>query len=396
MRPRLALQSCVAALLLALPALASAQIYAMMNYETKSPDSLKVLKTPVATGARKEGIAVIDVDPKSKTCGKIVEDMNIQPDWVAHHIFYNRDESKIYVTSLAKPELGVIDMKKKPLAMKIVAVPDCQVGEDVVLSEDNKTWYLSCMGSQTVVIGDAVADKPVRSVKVGAPYPHGVAVNEGIDRMLTTSTVRPSDGGDAGEVISEVELSTGKVVGTYKMSNKPSPSGDSPVEILFVPNASPPMAYVTNLYGGTLWLAKWNPSSSRFDVSQVYDFGKDGSGVALEMYFNKALDRMYVTTGKPGGMQIFDISGDNMTSPKLLKTIPAAEGSHHIAFTKDGRYAYVQNALLNLPGLSDGSVTVVDMKQGTVVASMDTLKDKGLNPNCMVLLPQWNDAAGHY
>jgi len=300
------------------------------------------------------------------------------------------------VTSLAKPELGVIDMKKKPLAMKIVAVPDCQVGEDVVLSEDNKTWYLSCMGSQTVVIGDAVADKPVRSVKVGAPYPHGVAVNEGIDRMLTTSTVRPSDGGDAGEVISEVELSTGKVVGTYKMSNKPSPSGDSPVEILFVPNASPPMAYVTNLYGGTLWLAKWNPSSSRFDVSQVYDFGKDGSGVALEMYFNKALDRMYVTTGKPGGMQIFDISGDNMTSPKLLKTIPAAEGSHHIAFTKDGRYAYVQNALLNLPGLSDGSVTVVDMKQGTVVASMDTLKDKGLNPNCMVLLPQWNDAAGHY
>jgi hypothetical protein len=26
---------------------------------------------------------------------------------------------------------------------------------------------------------------------------------------------------------------------------------------------------------------------------------------------------------------------------------------------------------------------------------MDALKDKGLNPNSMVLLPKWNDLAGH-
>jgi len=26
---------------------------------------------------------------------------------------------------------------------------------------------------------------------------------------------------------------------------------------------------------------------------------------------------------------------------------------------------------------------------------MDTLKLKGFNPNSMVLLPQWNDLAGH-
>ncbi len=395
MTSRLALQRCVAGLLVTLPGFAFAEIYAMMNYETKSPDSLKVLKTPVATGARKEGIAVIDVDPKSKTFGKIVQDLPIKPDWVAHHIFYNRDESKIYVTSLAKPELGVIDMHKRPYAMKIVQVPDCQVGEDVVLSDDNKTWYLSCMGNQTVVVGDAVADKPLRSVKLPAPYPHGVAVHQGIDRMLTTSTVRASDGGDAGEVIAEMQASTGKVLGTYKVSNKPSPSGEAPVEILFVPGVDPPLAYITNLYGGTLWMARWNTATGKFDVSQVHDFGKQNSGVALEMYFNKTLDRMYVTTGKPGSLQIFDVSGANITSPKLIKTIPAAEGSHHVAFTKDGRYAYVQNALLNLPGLSDGSVTVIDMKQEKVVASMDTLKLKGLNPNCMVLLPQWNDPAGH-
>lgn len=389
------MQHSIAVLLLALPGLAAAQIHAMMNYETKSPESLKVLKNPVATGARKDGIAVIDVDPKSKTYGKIVEDLSIPADWMSHHIFYNKDQTKAYVTSLGKSEVGVIDLGKRPFKMKIVGVPDCQVGEDVVFSDDNKRWYLTCMGSQRVIAGDAVADKPTRTIMLQAKYPHGIAIHEGIDRMLTTSTVRPADSGDAGEVIEAVELSTGKSLKTYKVSNKKSPAGEAPVEVLFVPKSNPPVAYVTNLFGGTLWMAKWNPAKKDFDVELAYDFSAQGMGVALEMYFNKAVDRMYVTTGKPGHMHIFDVKGANLTKPKLLKSIPAAEGAHHIAFTKDGRYAYVQNALLNLPGLSDGSITVVDMKSQKAIGSMDTLKNMGMNPNCIVLLPKWNDLAGH-
>ncbi|HZZ94927.1 MAG TPA: hypothetical protein VFE23_20365 [Usitatibacter sp.] len=394
MKARFALKACIAAMALALPGLAAAQIHAMFNYETKSPDSMKALKNPV-TGARKEGIAIIDVDPESKSFGKIVQDIPLPADLMAHHIFYNRDMSKIYVTSLAKGEMRVMDMRKKPYAMKIIDVSECQVGEDVVFSEDNKTWYLSCMGSANMIVGDAVKDVALRSVKVPAPYPHGVAVHTGIDRALLTSTVRPADGGDPGEVLSVVELSTGKQLGTHKMSNKPSPSGSAPVEVLLVPGSDPPLFYVTTLGAGTLWTAKWNPATKDFDVAQAYDFSKDGDGVALEMYFNTAVDRMYVTTGKPGRMHIFDVAGDKIMKPALLATVPAAEGAHHIAFTKDGRYAYVQNALLNLPGLSDGSVTVIDLKARKVVASMDTLKVAGLNPNCMVLLPQWNDPAGH-
>ena len=62
---------------------------------------------------------------------------------------------------------------------------------------------------------------------------------------------------------------------------------------------------------------------------------------------------------------------------------------------RDGRYAFVQNTLLNLPGMSDGSITVVDLKSESVVRSVDTLKNAGYNPNSLVLLPQWNDLAGH-
>ena len=383
-----------ASVLCALPAAAEAEILAMVNYETKSKDSLKVLKRPIAAPARKEGLAIIDVDPASKNFGKIVKDIPLPGDLVAHHIFYNRDSSKAYITALGKPELRVIDMKDPNFAVKVIAVPDCQVGEDVVFSEDNKRWYLTCMGSAAVVVGDAVADKPVRTIKLTNPYPHGIAIHEGIDRLLVTSTVRAADLGDAGEAITAIELSSGKVLASYKVSNKPSPARAAPVEVLFAPKSNPSVAYVTNMYEGTLWAAIWDPAKKDFSVTQVFDFGSIKAGVPLEMYFNDKGDRLYVTTAKPGRFHIFDVSKDPI-KPRLLKTIRAAEGAHHVAFTKDWRYAFVQNTLLNLPGMSDGSITVIDLKTEKVVKSVNTLRNSGYNPNSIVLLPQWNHLAGH-
>ena len=377
-----------------LPIFARAEILAMMNYETKSPDSLKALKRPVAPQARREGIAIIDVDPESKNFGKIVTDLPLPPGTVAHHIFYNKDASKAYITALGKSELRVIDMKRKPYQIKTIGLPGCTVGEDVAFSADNKTWFVSCMGSQNMIVGDAVADKPLKTVALPKPYPHGITIHDGIDRILLTSTVRASDLGDAGETITEIKASTGEVVATHKVSAKASPSGEAPVEVTFVPAANPPVAYITNMYAGSLSTAVWDPAKKSFKVQQAFDFGPLKAGVPLEIYINKKGDRLYVTTAKPGQLHIFDI-GKDTASPKLLNSIPAAEGAHHVAFTLDGRYAFVQNTLLNLPGMSDGSVTVIDLQKGTVVRSVDTLKNKGFNPNSIVLLPQWNDPAGH-
>ena len=45
--------------------------------------------------------------------------------------------------------------------------------------------------------------------------------------------------------------------------------------------------------------------------------------------------------------------------------------------------------------MSDGEITVIDLEKEEVVARIDTLKNMGLNPNLIVLLPEWNDPAGH-
>jgi hypothetical protein len=121
-----------------------AEILAMMNYETKPDHTM-----------RREGIAIIDVDPKSENFGKVLTDIPLPADLVAHHIFYNHDTTKAYVTALGQSVLYVMDMTKFPYRTKIVSVPECKVGEDVVFSDDHKTWYLTCMGSNNVIVGNA-------------------------------------------------------------------------------------------------------------------------------------------------------------------------------------------------------------------------------------------------
>ena len=368
-----------------LPAAASAEILAMLNYETK-PDQ----------PFRKEGIAIIDVDPKSANYGKILADIPLPHDLLNHHIFYNYDASKGYITALGKGKLLVMDMKRFPYRLKTIEVPDCFVGEDVVFSGDHKTWYLTCMGSDNVIVGDAASDKAVKTIsatgKAFIKYPHGIAIHSGIDRMLVTSTVR-HDLTDPGETVTVLQASTGRALSTHKVTNKPSPSKVAPVEVLFIPNSDPPRAYITNMFGGTISLATWNPGKKTFSFEEVFDFKPHKEGIPLEIYFNEKGDRLYVTTAKPGAFHILDIK--NPAKPRHLKMLPTAAGAHHVAFDKGGKYSFVQNSFLNLPGMRDGSITVIDMKKEEVIGSIDTLKNQGLNPNLIVLLPKWNLEAGH-
>ena len=370
---------------------ASAEILAMMNYESKTPDQLKTLKLS-GEQERREGIAIIDVDPESANFGKLLVDIPLDPSGMAHHIFYDRTMTKAYLTSLASPPLQVMDMTQFPPRLRTIDIPNCQMAEDIIFDEANENWYLTCMNSANVWQGKVATDEVTGEVKLPGTFPHGLGVNTAIDRILVTSTVS-ADMKTVGETVSVVKASTLEPLGEIKVSLKDSPSGESPVEILPVPGDVPAF-YVTNMFGANLWALVWNEAKQDFDASQVFDFNALGAGVALEMYFNSAGDRMYVTTAVPGQLHIFDTSGD-VLSPKLLKTVPAGGGAHHVGVTKDEKLGFVQNALLNLPGMDDGSVTVIDLEQGEVVGSVTTLKDMGFNPNSLVLLPEWNHFAGH-
>lgn len=378
--PRFRLPFFTVLLFLSWTTLASAEILALLNYESKPGQ-------PV----RREGIAIMDIDPESADFGKILMEIPLPPDLVAHHIFFNRDKTKAYITALGQPLLHVMDLTRFPYRLRAIAVPDCQVGEDLVVSEDNKTWFLTCMGSSAVIMGDALNDVPIKTIRAAdpaAPFiknPHGITIHAGIDRLLVTSTVTP-DMSEVGESVTVLEASTGKVLSTHKISSKPSPAKSAPVEVMFAPKADPPVVHITNMMEGTLWAGVWDPKSRSFSFHQVDDFGPREQGMPLELLYNAKEDRLYVTTAKPGFVNVYD--NTDPRQPKFLQAIPAAQGAHHTVLSPDERYLFVQNSLLNLDGLSDGSVTLIDLsKGGKVLGSIDTLKAQGFNPNCIMLLP---------
>lgn len=362
-----------ATLSVAMLGLAQAELLAMMSYESKADNP-----------SRREGIAIVDIDPKSAAFGRVLADLPLASNLVAHHISYNKDSSKAYISSLGKSELVILDLTKFPYRPKTVALPGCMVGEDVAFSEKTGKWYLTCMGSAAVIVGDQKTDQVLGKIVTPKPYPHGIAINDSLDRMLLTSTLRP-DMGEAGEDITEIELSTQKVIATYKVSSKPSPSAAAPVEVFFVPAANPAVAYVTNVGAGDLWLGEWQPQAKTFKFRPFLDLKPLGQASPLEIYFNKNVTQAYVTSANPGYLNIFDIRDPR--NPKLLSSVKTAPGSHHVVFSPDERYAFVQNSLLNLPGVSDGSISIVDLVEGKLVGSMDTLKNMGFNPNNIILLP---------
>lgn len=386
---KLTLTKTLCSLLLLTPMISHAEILAMVNYDS-NPDQ----------SPRREGVAILDIDPDSPQFGKIINDLPLPPDTLSHHFFYNKDLSKAYITALGKRPLSVIDMKRKPYVISLLDVPECQVSEDMVFTADQKTWYLTCMGSSNVIVGDAQTDQVKQVIAAHDKdtfirYPHGIGLQEDINRMIVTSTVRPSDLGDSGETVAVIEASSGKVLSTHKLSDKSESSGSAPVEAVFLPHANPPMAYINTLFEGKLWTAIWQANDKSFDFKSVYDFAEIKQGVPLEIYFNIAHDKLYVTTANPGALNIFDISGESKTKPVFLKSIPTAGGAHHLVFSPDEKYAFVQNNFLNLPQMDDGSITVVDLQKMEKKASIDTLKNMGLKPHDIYMLPQWHTDDAH-
>ena len=220
----------------------------------------------------------------------------------------------------------------------------------------------------------------------------GIAVHEGIGRLLVTSSNSP-DFSFIGETITAIDLATMKPTGTYRVSNQPSPAKVGPAFILFPPGLDPPVAFVNNFAARSLWAALWDPEKMDFTVQEVFEFGEAEHAFPIAMDFSAARDRMYLATSQPGSFHIFDTSA-GVLQPVLIKTLTTAPGAHHFAVTADERYAFVQNGLINFPGMNDGAITVVDLRAEEVVGQIDTFKDAGLTNNDIILLPPWYRPVG--
>ncbi|MBI3660362.1 YncE family protein [Candidatus Acetothermia bacterium] len=355
----------------------------------KNPQEPPILAVVDYTSDKPEGadgIALVDLNPQSKTFGKILQKYPIGPGVSPHHLYYNRDGSKLYTTALGGDRLYHIELGNNKIKQAVpVNTGSCQMGEDLYFTQDGSKFYLTCMGSNMVVVFDAQTEQVISQIEAPAPnepfikHPHGLAINEGIDRIIVTSTVSPKLD-DPGASVTAIELSSGKILKTYPIT-KDGKGGSAPVEVFFLPDK--PIAYITAMFEGSIWmLGDWDEKTKEFGmVHLVDDLTARNQGVPLEMYVGPD-EKLYVSVAQPGVVNVYDIA--DLMAPKLLKTLPAGAGAHHIVF--HGDYMFVQNNLLNLPKLNAGTISVVDLKSGKLVATVDSLVKQGLKPASLVLL----------
>jgi DNA-binding beta-propeller fold protein YncE len=343
-------------------------ITALINYRTIDETRLM------------DGLAIIDLNPYSETFGDILQDVPVGEGVMMHHPFYNYDKSKIYNTALMGERLYSVNIHdNKIFEISPIDTGSCIVGEDMIFSQNGEKFYLTCMGSDNVLVFDAKTDTIIDEIFASqdenpdafTKYPHGISANEEIDRMIVTQTVSPALD-DPQSSVTIIEFSTGKVLSTIELT-KSAEIPSAPVEVLFHPDV--PLAYVSGMLDSTIWVLDWNETTKSFEPTLVDDGTEREHSWPLDLNIGPK-GNLYVSFAVPGVVNEYNL--ENPKQPELLRTLPAQPGAHHTLFSEDGKYMFVQNNLLNLDGLNSGTISVVDLTSGNLIATIDDLLDNGM------------------
>jgi len=329
---------------------------------------------------QKDGLAIIDLNPHSETFGDVLQDVPIGEGVLMHHPFYNSDKSKLYNTSLMGEKLYRINLHdNKILDVIPLDTGSCVVGEDMIFSKDGERFYLTCMGSNNIMVFDAETDQLIGEIFAGqnenpnafTKYPHGISADENIDRMIVTQTVSPALD-DPQSSVSVIEFSTGKVLSTIELT-KSHDIPSAPVEVLFHPDYS--VAYVSGMLDGTIWVLEWDENTESFIPTLVDDGTKREHSWPLDLNIGPN-GNLFVSFAVPGVVNEYSLKTPQQ--PELLRTLPAMPGAHHTLFSEDRKYMYVQNNLLDLDGLNSGTISVVDLTSGNQIATINDMLDNGM------------------
>jgi DNA-binding beta-propeller fold protein YncE len=263
----------------------------------------------------------------------------------------------------------------------------CVVGEDMYFSKNGDRFYLTCMGSDNIIIFDGNEDKIIGEISLSkeespdafVKHPHGISANETIDRMIVTETISPVLD-DPGTTVTIIEYSTGKILSNIELlQDEGTPS--APVEVQFHPKE--PIAYVSGMLDGTVWVLIWDEDTQSFDPKLVDDAKTRDQNMPLDISFGP-YGNLYVSFANPGVVNEYSL--ENPEQPKILRTLPAQQGAHHVLFSPDNKYMFVQNNLLNLDGINAGTISVIDFKSGDLITTMDNFVEQGMMIESLDLL----------
>lgn len=280
---------------------------------------------------------------------------------------------------------------------EVIDTGDNQVGEDLYFTEDGSTFFMTFLTGHggdrggSVGVFDAISHEHVQDIVApeqdGAPfilYPHGISANEELGLMMVTSDAHPDGVSGVGNTVTLIDMETREPLDTYLVAEDESDLTET-VEVLMLRGDLPPYTLVSTISDASIWVAGYDETTDRFDTFERRFDGRDeGLGVALEFYIHARSDgeqELYVSFAHPGAVLVFGL--DELPRLPLRRTIEAAPGAHHMVFfeTRSGRDAIVvQNNLINIDGLNEGTLTVHDTSTGELLGKVDLPATEQLLP----------------
>ena len=366
----------------------------------------------------KDGVALLDLDPESLSFGSIVDRQDIAMGALPHHLYFNRDQDRLYTTALGGSFLYEIDLDwdllGQPSIGGIVPIDTYgnTVGENMYFTRDGARYYVTFMGGDgsdqggSVAMFDAVDNSLLDVIAAPKPsdtastdpyimYPHGISANEDLGRLMVTSTIHPDLATGMGNTVTSIDMSTNDLVQTYLTADSTSDLS-APVEVLLLRDDLPPFALTTTMLGGDIWISAYDPATGEYgQFTKAIEGDDSGISWPLEFYVHENRDgekELYVTFAVPGRVNVYSL--DNLPTLTLERSFNTGAGAHHMVFfhTTLGReLVAVQNNLLNLDGLNAGTITVHDIYTGERLRTVDMRSRYGLMPESI----EWAYGHGH-
>jgi YVTN family beta-propeller protein len=296
---------------------------------------------------------------------------------------YETSTRKLYVANQGSDEVSVIDLDAL-VVFRIVKVgpgPNLGNAHNIWADAPTRRWYVTLIQAGIVEQYDAATDEMIARVRVGGAPANGVMSPDG-SRLYVTDFQRLGSRIGAVRVI---DAATMTVVDSIAVGGQPhgialSPDGtrlyttnyytddisvvdltqSEPVEVARIPIAddvdplSPekyqPNEVIVSPDGGTLYVALFKKAELRvLDVEEgtVRAVVPTGGTGFLEALSPSAGEVYVADWGLPGGggvgRSVTVVSTANLSAPAAILRHDAMSRPHGVAFSPDGKYAFVTN-----------------------------------------------------
>ncbi len=300
-------------------------------------------------------VAVIDVDPKSRTFSRIIHTLDLGSKGnETHHWGYTDDRTRIWAGGLLSSRIWILDVATDPARPRIEKVLD-DIPAVAGLTGPH-TYYalpgrmlLSFLGSKDGGLPAGLAEftndgKFIRKIDQppDAPYGYDLAIKPELNRMVTSSFTPMRNYRKPFAEMDTKDFGDEMVVWDFK-ARKPiqvGHAGAAPLEVRWSLKPGADHGFTNCALDNSLWMFRGKPDGQ-------YEFKKVADTGPLPADLRQSPDDRYLFVSNFGAdtIQQFDVSDpDHVT---LFNTVKVGTQPNMMHVTGDGLRMYVSNSLLS-------------------------------------------------